>query len=164
MAFFQTKITHSRLTFSAFSSEDMMEIGQTLVDHIKHRISQDLLDITDSPAPPLNTRYAQEKVKGRYVALGGGKRYKGAPVRDWTLRGRTMQSLKVKTASEELATIGPVSRESYIIIAARNKRDHLWGVSPEDLAAMNLMVRNVLTRRSPLRASGTETITISHAA
>jgi hypothetical protein len=138
----------------------MMDIGQSLVDHIKHRISQDLLDITDSPAPPLNTRYAQEKVKGRYVALGGGKRYRGAPVRDWTLRGRTMQSLKVKTANEGLATIGPVSRESYIIIAARNKRDHLWGVSPEDLAAMNLTVRDVLTRRSPLRASGTETVTV----
>jgi hypothetical protein len=164
MAFFVTKITHSRLTFSAFTSEGMMEIAQSLVDHIKYRISRDLLDATDSPAKPLNVRYARGKVQGRYVALGGGTRYKGAPVRDWMLRGRTMQSLKVKTASEELATIGPTSRETYIIIAARNKRDNMWGVSPEDLAAMNLTVRSVLTRRPPVQASGTETITISAAA
>lgn len=157
MPFFQTRVTHSRLTFSAFTSEGMMEIAQALLDHIKQRISRDVLDATDSPAKPLNQKYAQGKVAGRYVALGGNVRYRGAPVRDWSLRGRVMKSLKVKTASEEHATIGPTSRETYIIIAARNKIDKMWGISPEDWQAMNLAVRKVLTTRPPIQAGATET-------
>src|SRR5262249_36260785 len=82
--------------------------------------------------------------RGRYVALSGNVRYSGLPVRDWTLRGRTMQSLKVKSVNQERATIGPISDEAARIIGARNRIDHMWGMSPSDTQAMQQAVFTAL--------------------
>ena len=150
MAIFQARITHATLTFSPFTSETMMTIGQTVLDHIKARI-QSVQDVTDSQAKPLKETYAEEKRRGRYVALGGPKKYSGLPVRDWTLRGRTMQSLKVKAASEERVTIGPTSQETTMIVLARNRKDKMWGISPSDQDALHAAIRTVLLQKPPVR-------------
>ena len=143
MAFFETRIRHSTLTFSPFSSESMATIGQVVLDHIRDRI-QSAQDVNDSHSKPLKESYAEEKRRGRRVALGGARKYTGLPVRDWTLRGRTMVSLKVKTASEDRVTIGPTLPETAMIISVRNKVDHMWGMAPSDYQAMYAVIRATL--------------------
>jgi hypothetical protein len=150
MPLFEARITHSRLTFSPFTSEAMMTIGGVVLDHIKTRITS-VQDLTDSRAKPLTDRYATEKREGRYVALGGPRKYSGLPYRDWTLRGRTMQSLKVKVASEERVTIGPTSQETTMIVLARNRKDKMWGLSPSDREALNAVVRATLLQNKMVR-------------
>jgi hypothetical protein len=150
MAFFQTKIRHSTMTFSPFTAESMSVIGQVVLDHIRQRI-QSVQDVTDGHAKPLKANYAEEKRKGRYVAMGGARKYSGLPVRDWTLRGRTLQSLKVKTASEDRVTIGPTMAETAMIIAVRNRQDHMWGVSPSDQEALYAVIRATLKTQKVAR-------------
>ena len=105
MAGFETRVTYSKLSFSPIATEDMAAIGSIVLDQIKARI-QAAVDWDDNPARPLKEIYAREKVKGRRVALTGGQLFRGKPIRDWTLRGRTMQSLKVKSVSQDRVTIG----------------------------------------------------------
>jgi hypothetical protein len=154
MPFFQTKIRRARVTWSPFTAEQMQGIAQAGLSHIIRRI-QSATDATDSAAKPLDTKYAEQKRHGRFVALGGNRRYSGFPVRDWTLRGRTIQSMKVKAASENVATIGPISREAYIIMYSRNRLDHMWGLSPTDQEAIYGRMREELMRRSPLQVTQT---------
>jgi hypothetical protein len=135
MAFFQVRVQNAKFTFSPLSSDSMLTIGQVLLDHIVARI-QSVHDAADNPAKPLKDSYAQEKAAGRYVSLAPGRKYKGLPVRDWTLRGRTLGACKVKFASQDRATIGPTSQETGMIITVRNKVDNMWGVSPSDAEVM----------------------------
>lgn len=150
MAMFEARVKKLKFTYSPFGADQMMIIGQATLDSIVKRI-QAVKDVTDAPAKPLTEKYKQEKVAGRYVALGGMKKYDGQPYRDWTLRGRTLQSLKVKTASEERVTIGPTTDETTKIVLARNKWDHMWGISPSDMQVLYAAVRQQLQRRSVVR-------------
>jgi hypothetical protein len=147
---FEARIKHSKLTFSPFTSESMMTIGQVVLDSIVGRI-QSVRDINDSAAKPLKPNYAEEKRKGRYVAMGGARKYSGSPVRDWTLRGRTLQSCKVKYASEDRVTIGPTMAETAKIILVRNKTDHMWGASPSNYEALYAVIRATLLRVKAVR-------------
>lgn len=140
---FETKLVRGRVVWSPFTSEETANIAQVTLNHITARI-QAVQTVEDSPAKPLNPKYAAEKAKGRRVSFGGPQIYKGLPVRDWKLRGRTLQSLKVKRASEDMATMGPISQEAYMIIKARNKLDHLWGTSPSDIEAMQNAILEAL--------------------
>jgi hypothetical protein len=150
MAFFQTKIVHSTLVFSPFTAETMMGIGQVVLDHMVSRI-QSVHDNQDNAARPLRERYAEEKRRGRRVAMGGPKKYVGLPYRDWTLRGRTLSSCKVKTASEDRCTIGPTMGETNMIILVRNKLDHMWGLSPSDYEALYAIIRASLIQQKSVR-------------
>jgi hypothetical protein len=150
MAMFQTRITHVRFTFSPFTSESMMLIGQVVVDHIRERISG-AKDMNDQWARPLSERYKFEKANGRRVALSGPRRYKGLPIRNWTLRGWTLAALGVKVANENRATIGPTTLQSALIIMGRNKLDHMWGPSPSDRAALQAIVQAVLLQTKSVR-------------
>jgi hypothetical protein len=131
MPFFETRMQNAKVTFSPFSSASMMDIGQTVLDHIVDRIKK-VTDVTDSPARLLKSSYAEEKRKGRRVAKTGGQIFRGLPYRDWTLRGRTLSACKVKFASQDRVTIGPTSEEAGMIMTARNRLDHMWGMSPSD--------------------------------
>lgn len=148
MPIFETRMQHVKLTFSPFSSAEMLTIGQVLLDKIRTRIKS-VEDVNDSRAKPLNPRYAEQKQRGRFVALGGAKRYSGLPYRDWTLRGRTLSACKVKFASEERVTIGPTSAETGKIMMGRNAKDHMWGVSPSDAQALHSVILATL-RQAPV--------------
>lgn len=150
MPFFQPRIGHAKVTFSPFSTESMLDIGEVVLRHIKERI-QSVEDVNDSRAKPLKESYAEEKRKGRYVALGGPTKFRGLPVRDWTLRGRTMQGLKVKYASEDRVTLGPTSAETGKIVTVRNRSDHMWGMSPSDSEAMVAVVLATLRTAAVVR-------------
>jgi hypothetical protein len=64
MAMFQARITHSRLVFSPFTSEQMMNIAQVTLDHVRGRI-QSVQDVNDSHAKPLKGGAAWRSLSGR---------------------------------------------------------------------------------------------------
>ena len=133
---FITKIVHAKLTLSPFSAEQMADIGNVVLNDIQDRIKQ-AKDVTDSPAKPLVERYARRKIlRGR------------APVRDLTWRGVTMASLKVKRASEDMVTLGPVNPQADQIITANNRRSKQWGMSPKNFATLRaVLVASLKARR-----------------
>jgi hypothetical protein len=89
--------------------------------------------VTDSPAKPLVPKYAAEKLKR-------GRR----DIRDWTWRGLTLGSAKVKIASEDRATIGFVNTQADQIATAQNRRCPQWGMSPKDTEAMYASMSSLL--------------------
>ena len=140
---FSTKIRHVQLTFSPFTAEQMSDIGGVVLDSIIRRIRTATND-TDSAAPPLATRYAEYKARQR--------KYPGhAQIRDWTLRGKTLRSLKVKLATEDKVVLGPIDPQSQMIIAIQNKRSHQWGVSPRDHEVMYAAIRQSLMQARAFR-------------
>jgi hypothetical protein len=149
MPLFETRIQEIKLTMSPFSSAEMAKIGEVVLDHMVARIKS-VKDVTDSPARPLKPTYAEEKKRGRRVALSTGT-FRGQGVRDWTLRGRTLSSCKVKYASQERVTIGPTSEESNKIITGRNNLDKMWGLSPTDEEALHAVIIATLQQSPPVR-------------
>jgi hypothetical protein len=141
MPIFTTKLIHRELTLSPFSSQQMMDIGQIMVNAKSDRISR-AVDSTDSPALALADRYAKRKLsRGR------------APVRDWNWRGLTMRSLKVKSASEDHVTIGFVNAEADQIVTVQRRRCEMFSDSPRDTAALTAAVRASLQQVSVIRTS-----------
>lgn len=149
MPTFEARIQQIKVTYSPFSSAEMMTIGQVVLEHIVDRIKS-VQDVTDSRAKPLKDTYMREKVRGRSVAKSFG-RFKGLPVRDWTLRGRTLGACKVKYASQERVTIGPTSEETATIITARTRIDKMWGVSPSDGEALTAVIKATLLQTPAVR-------------
>jgi hypothetical protein len=139
-AIFTTKIVHRQITLSPFSAQQMSDIGSVVLNSsIIPRIRR-AETVADAPAPPLVARYAKRKIaRGR------------APIRDWYWRGLTLGSLKVKSASEDRVTIGPVNGQAQTILAAQNRRARQWGVSPKDYEALNAAVRATLSQHKFVR-------------
>jgi hypothetical protein len=150
MPIFETRLQHVQVSFSPFSTESMLAIGNIVLNHIRDRI-QAVQDVTDSRAKPLKETYAEEKRRGRHVALGGPRKYAGLPYRDWTLRGRTLSACRVKFASQDRATIGPTSEETGKIMTARNRVDKMWGISPSDGQALQAAVLATLRTTAIVR-------------
>ena len=164
MAFFTTRIRHSRLTLSPFSSEQMADIGEDVIGSIVGRISE-AKDANDNPAKPLSAKYAKWKSShgaytpwsqhGQFAEVGytskGNLNSGHNPVRDWTLRGKTLSSVRVKVASEDRCTIGPTDEESAMIISVQDARSHQWGVSPTDESALVAATRRQLETNMGIR-------------
>jgi hypothetical protein len=127
--FFQTRIRHSTLTFSPFTSEQMSRFGEIFVDSARSRIRLGLT-AADTIAPPLTPKYAARKAsRGRQ------------PIRDWMFRGATMAALQVKSASEDRATCGFTTVQANQIVSAQQRRSIQWGASPKDMEKVYAAVR-----------------------
>jgi hypothetical protein len=132
---FTPKITRARFVLGPFSSEQMAAIGNVMVDTIKTRI-QSGLNINDDPAKPLKP--------GRN-GRGGYPGYKSShglnPIRDWTLRGRTLGSMKVKAANENRVVIGFTDDKADLIAHINNLRERTFGISPKDRIVLQAAVQ-----------------------
>ncbi len=102
------------------------------------------INLADGPAKPLTAKYAAAKSAGRRVALSGGRKFSGQPIRNLTLRGWTLASARVKSASENRATIGFTTPQAAAIITGNNRIEPMWGVSPNDQAALDNAVHDAL--------------------
>src|ERR1700675_440408 len=134
MAVFETHLTRRRFTLSPFTSEMMMSIGQACLDHVTARILS-AHDVADNPARPLTAKYAERKQAGRRVSNSPDEKYVGSGVRDWKLRGWTLQALKVKSASEDVARIGFTNPRAQQIVNGIQRYGPMWGLSPSDQTA-----------------------------
>ncbi len=102
------------------------------------------INLSDGPAKRLTAPYALAKAAGRRVALSGGRKFSGQPIRNLTLRGWTLASAKVKSASENRATIGFITPQAAAIITGNNRIESMWGVSPNDQAVLDRAVHDAL--------------------
>lgn len=131
---FQTKITRARWVLGPFTSEDMAEIGQKLADDMGYRIKSGI-NVNDQQAKPLKPGYVKQKQKHGMLAI-----------RDWMYTGRTMRSLKVKSASENRCVIGFVDPNADKLAHFNNRREKQFGVSPNDRLGLRAMVIFVLRK------------------
>ena len=137
---FQTKITRARFVLGPFTSEDMLEIGSVVVESIKDRLHKGL-NINDQPAKPLKPGRNGKRGYPDYKAARGLQ-----PFRDWFWTGRTLRSLKVKSASENRCVIGFVDPNADRIAHVNNIRERAFGVSPKDRQAMVAVIKAVLRK------------------
>src|ERR1700722_20229367 len=123
---FQTKITRARFVVGPFSSEQMQTIAQNTLGNIKARIRAGV-NCEDAAARPLKPGRNGKRGYPDYKIARGLQ-----PIRDWTWRGLTMRSLKVKSANENRAVIGFISPEGDRIAHFNNQREKQFGLSPTD--------------------------------
>ncbi len=137
---FQAKITRARFVLGPFTSEDMLTIGNVVVDSIKDRLHKGL-NINDQPAKPLKPGRDGHKGYPDYKAARGLQ-----PFRDWLWTGRTLRSLKVKQVSENRAVIGFIDPNADLIAHVNNIRERAFGISPKDRQALAAIIRAVLSQ------------------
>lgn len=142
---FQARITRARWVLGPFTSEDMLAIGSVVRDSIAERIGKGL-NVDDSPAKPLKPGRNGHRGYPDYKAARGLQ-----PFRDWFWTGRTMRSLKVKSASENRVVIGFVDPNADRIAHVNNLRERQFGVSPLDRKAINAAVVVLLRRARAVR-------------
>ncbi len=144
---FQTKITRARWVLGPFTAEDMQTIGNVLVDSISARIRK-AVNVNDAAARPLKPGRNGHRGYPEYKAARGLQ-----PFRDWFWTGRTMRSLKVKSASENRVVIGFVDPNADRIAHVNNLRERQFGVSPRDRLALNAIVLAVLKQERVVRVA-----------
>jgi hypothetical protein len=142
---FQAKITRARFVLGPFTSEDMLTIGTVVRDSIAARIAK-ALNVNDAPARPLKPGRSGRRGYPDYKAARGLQ-----PIRDWFWTGRTMRSLKVKSASENRVVIGFVDPKAGRVAHRNNLLDRQFGVSPNDRKGLNAAVRATLKRARVIR-------------
>ena len=144
---FQAKITRARWVLGPFTSEDMLSIGNVVRDSIAQRIGKGL-NANDEPAKPLKPGRNGHRGYPDYK-MGRGLQ----PLRDWLWTGRTMRSLKVKSANENRAVIGFVDPKADVVAHVNNLRERQFGVSPRDGLALNAIVLAVLKQARVVRVA-----------
>lgn len=128
-----------------FSPEQMLGIGQVLADSILARIRHGVT-VDDAPARPLKPGKPGRRGYPDYKIARGLQ-----PIRDWTWRGRTLRSLKVKSVNENRAVIGFVDPQSDAIAHINNLRERQFGVSPADSRAVIAAVRETSRQHRVVR-------------
>jgi hypothetical protein len=142
---FTAKITRARFVLGPFTSEDMLAIGNVLRDSIAARIGNGL-NVNDAPAKALKPGRNGRRGYPDYKKARGLQ-----PIRDWFWTGRTMRSLKVKSASENRAVIGFVDPNADRIAHVNNLREKQFGVSPNDRQALSRAVLALLRQARVVR-------------
>jgi hypothetical protein len=116
----QPKVSHARFVVGAFSSDQMLTLGNILADKVGTRIRQGI-NASDLPSKPLKDKYAKFKQqKGRN------------PERDWTMSGNTLRALRCLTADENRATVGFNNPVANRIAHWNNLKERAFAVSPRD--------------------------------
>ena len=137
---FQAKITRARFVLGPFTSEDMLTIGGVLRDSIAERIGKGL-NVNDAPARALKPGRNGRRGYPDYKSARGLQ-----PIRDWFWTGRTMRSLKVKSASENRAAIGFVDPKADRVAHLNNMRERQFGISPRDRKVLTAAISATLRR------------------
>jgi hypothetical protein len=135
---FQAKITRARWVLGPFTSEDMLEIGNVVVDSIKARLHNGL-NVRDEEAKPLKPGRNGKRGYPDYKLARGLQ-----PLRDWFWTGRTIRSLKVKQVSENRCVIGFINPNADAVAHINNIRERAFGISPKDRQAMIAVISAIL--------------------
>lgn len=140
------KITKARFTLSPFSAEQMLEIGNALAKSIRTRIASGL-NANDQPAKAL--RPGKQK-RGKPTIFDNYPDYKSqhgiAPIRNWTLSGRTLRALQVLSVNQNKGTIGFTDAKAARNAYYNNKIEKTFAISDRDRLALSQAVRDVFTK------------------
>jgi hypothetical protein len=143
---FQTKITRARFVVGPFSSEQMQTIAQVTLDSVAARIRRGET-VEDTPAKPLKPGRNGKRGYPDYKLARGLQ-----AIRDWTWRGLTMRSLKVKAANENRAIIGFIDPQADRIAHINNLRERQFGLSPRDREVLQRVVSATAKQARVVRA------------
>jgi hypothetical protein len=143
---FQTKITRARFVVGPFSSEQMQTIAQVTLDSVAARIHRGET-VEDTPAKPLKPGRNGKRGYPDYKLARGLQ-----AIRDWTWRGLTMRSLKVKAANENRAIIGFIDPQADRIAHINNLRERQFGLSPRDREVLQRVVSATAKQARVVRA------------
>jgi hypothetical protein len=125
----------------------MVSIGNVVRDSIAQRIGKGL-NANDEPAKPLKPGRNGHRGYPDYKIAHGLQ-----PLRDWFWTGRTMRSLKVKSANENRAVIGFVDPKADLVAHVNNLREKAFGISPNDRNAMTSAVLGTLRHSRVIRVA-----------
>jgi hypothetical protein len=143
-----TKIIRQRFTLSPFTSEQMLELGNTVLKSVKERIHK-ALDVNEQPAKALNPTVHIDK-NGQLAALipyPVQKAKKGLqPIRDLFFTGALTGSLQVISASENRCVIASNNMVKDMILRKNQKRSVEFGMSEGDRRVMREKVRELLMK------------------
>ena len=131
---FETKIRRARFVVGPFSAESMATIGQVTADSVVARIRRGV-NVQDAAAKPLKPGRNGHRGYPDYKVARGLQ-----GIRDWVWRGKTMRSLKVKSANENRVVIGFVDPEADRIAHFNNQREKQFGLSPKDETTLKAVV------------------------
>lgn len=131
---FETKIRRSRFAVGSFSAEAMLTIGNVTLDAVLGRIQRGI-NANDEPAKPLKPGKNGRRGYPDYKSARGLQ-----PIRDWTWRGKTLRSLKVKAVSENRAVLGFVDPEADFIAHVNNLRERAFALSLNDRKVLAAVV------------------------
>jgi hypothetical protein len=137
---FQTKITRARFVVGPFTADNMVTIAQAVRDSIAARLKLGL-NAEDAPAKPLKPRKGGGRGYPEYKIARGLQ-----PIRDWWWSGRTVRSMKVLRASENMAVIGFTDARSDRVAHINNLTERAFGMSPKNRVVLYDTVRAVLRR------------------
>lgn len=121
---FQPKIRRARFAVPGYSPEQMITLGNAVVESMKTRFAS-ALDVYDQAAPPLKPSYAKWKAK----------RYPPA-IRNLMRTGRTLRGLRVLSGAPNRAVIGFSDTVAGMRMAFNQRRSRQWGVSPRNQQEM----------------------------
>ena len=127
----------------------MLAIGNGVRDSIATRISKGL-NVNDAPAKVLKPGRSGHRGYPDYKAARGLQ-----PFRDWFWTGRTIRSLKVKSASENRVVVGFVDPNADRIAHINQLRERQFGISPKDRSALTGIILRVLKAARTVRVART---------
>lgn len=117
----------------------MRAIAQELTDSIIERIRRGQ-NVRDAAAKSLTEAYSRRKSKR-------GE----SPIRDWFWTGRTLGALKVTSANENRFVIGFSNALANTIANAQNRKEKVFGVSPNDKRVLNAAIMKALQQRDMIQ-------------
>lgn len=108
------------ISVPVFTAAQMQQIGQGAIVEMRDRIAR-AVDVFDKPAPPLQPRYAKQKIRA-------GKQ----PVRDILLTGNTLGSVQVIEADQTHVKVGIRGATPYRKALFNQNIDPWFGLSNQD--------------------------------
>jgi hypothetical protein len=152
----QTKIIKQRFTLSPFSSEQMKELGDTVLLSVKARMHKGLT-VENTPATPLKPTVHVDK-SGKLADLipyPEQKRRKGLqPIRDLFFTGGLTASIQTISANENRAILASNNMVKDMILRKNQKRSVEFGMATTDTEVMQQKVAELLKLNIKVVSSG----------
>jgi len=134
---FKVTITRSvRIQAPLFTRPQRVAVGEFAMNVVRDRIKT-ATDANDEPAKPLGL--AQPRHGGASYAIQKQKRTGRRPVRDWTLSGAMLASLRVTVATAKRIVISPTADQKNKL-AINQVGCEMFAISPKDEAKVNDLV------------------------
>lgn len=142
-----------------YSASEMTALGKEAIRVMFQRWDR-AHDLGDSPAPPLQMRYAKRWDKsGKLAWMGSDRGYRaqkikkgGVPIRNLMLTGAMRRDIQVISATTNQAVIGAATQESNRKLFFNQRRHRMFGLSLKDWGRIRTWMRNVIGFRLPKAA------------
>lgn len=152
-----------RIQAPVINRAQRLAVGNVVIDVVRERIKR-AIDANDAPARPLSA--IRPKHGGASYAVQKQEKTGKRPVRDWTLTGALLRSLRVSVATEKRIVISPAA-DQMGKMAGNQGLCNMFAISPKDEAVINQtinalyaqMAQRMVIAAEALRSAGMALIT-----